>query len=113
MQIVSFSRSKMNQNVIFRMRIFFQNLTCTEKILNQNLTRCICSNPKSNALYFFSIENLTRCKTFKSKSDVFDYFYLKIWHVVKFFIQNLPFKSFFFRFLLKYCQSAANYQFVG
>ena len=43
----------------------------------------------------FLIQYLTRCKTFKSKYDVFYFFYFKIWHVVKFFIQNLLFKSSF------------------
>ena len=63
MQNMSFSRSKMNQNVIFWMQTFFQNLTCP-KIFNS----------KSNALYFFQSkiwrfvkllnQNLTRFEIF-------------------------------------------------
>ena len=53
LQNMSFSWSKMNQNVIFWKRKIFQNLRC-RKIFDS----------KSNALYFFSNQNLTRCKTF-------------------------------------------------
>ena len=63
MQNMSFSRSKMNQNVIFWMQTFFQNLT-SPKIFNS----------KSNALYFFQSkiwrfvkllnQNLTRFEIF-------------------------------------------------
>ena len=40
-------------------------------------------------MYFLSIQNLTCCKTFKSKSDALYFFHFKIWHGVKFSIQNL------------------------
>ena len=62
-----FSRSKMNQNMIFRMQTLFQNLTC-RKIFSS----------KSNALYFFSKKNLPRCNDFKSKSDALYLFYFEI-----------------------------------
>ena len=71
MQNMSFSRSKMSQNVIFECKQIFKFLK-DENFLIQNLTRCI----------FFSLQNLTRCKTFKSKSDALYIFYFKIWHVV-------------------------------
>ena len=74
---MSLSRWKMNQNVIFECKQFF-NVWHVEEILVPNLMRCIFFNP-----------NLTRCKTFKSKSDVIYYFLFKIWHVVKFLNQNL------------------------
>ena len=71
MQNMSFSRSKMNQNVIFWMQTFFQNLTCP-KIFNS----------KSNALYFFQSkiwrfvkllnQNLTRFEFFFPKSDALE-----------------------------------------
>ena len=53
---MSFSRSKMKQNVIFECKQFFK-IWHVEKFLIQNLTRC-----------FFSIQNLTRCIIFYSKS---------------------------------------------
>ena len=56
LQIMSFSRSEEDQNVIFWMETFFK-IWRVEKFLNQNQTR------------FFSIQNLTRCKNFKSKTD--------------------------------------------
>ena len=34
------------------------------------------------------IENLTRCKFFRSKSDALYFLQFKIWHVIKFLIQN-------------------------
>ena len=49
---------------------------------------------KIKSLVFFTNQNLTRCKLFKSKSDVFHFFYFWIWQVVNFFIQDLLFKSF-------------------
>ena len=73
---VSFSRSKENQNVIFWLQTFFKTW------------RRKSSNSKSNALYFFSIQNLTRCKNFKSKSDALYFFKFKIWRGVIFKIQN-------------------------
>ena len=81
---MTFSRCEMKQNLIFRLRKSFQNLTCRKSI-----------NSESNALYFFSIQNLTLWKTFKSKSDVFYYVNFKIWHVVKVFVENLLFISSF------------------
>ena len=68
-QSKSFSRSKLNHNVIFWMQTIFWNLTCWKSF-----------NSKSNALYF-SIQILTLCKTFKSKSDAFWNFYFEIWRV--------------------------------
>ena len=56
LQIMSFSRSKEDQNVIFWMQTFFK-IWRVEKFLIQNLTG------------FFSIQNLTQCLNFKSKSD--------------------------------------------
>ena len=70
-QSKSFSRSKLNHNVIFWLQTIFWNLTCW-KIFNS----------KSNALHF-SIQNLTLCKTFKSKSDAFWNFYFEIWRFRK------------------------------
>ena len=64
---MSFSRSKMNQNIFFWMETFFQNLTCRKKF-----------NSKSNEPYFFQSkiscvvkllkQNQTHCKIFYSKS---------------------------------------------
>ena len=87
---MSFSWSKMNQNVIFWMQTLFQNLTC-RKVLKW----------KSNALYFFKIKSdALQNFYFKIWHVVFFYFkiwhvvffYFKIWQVVKFFTQNLLFK---------------------
>ena len=71
MQNMSFSRSKKNQNVIFWMPTFFQNLKCP-KIYNS----------KSNALYFFQSkiwrfvklynQNLTGFEIFIPKSDALE-----------------------------------------
>ena len=73
LQHMSFSRSKLNRNLIFWMQTIFQNLTCWKIFIS-----------KSNALYFFqfkiwrvvktSNQNLTRCKNFNSKSDKFQNF---------------------------------------
>ena len=49
MQNRSFSRSKLNQNVIFECKQFFK-FWQDEKFLIQNLTRFIFFNPKSDAL---------------------------------------------------------------
>ena len=49
MQNMSFSRIKMNQNVIFECEQFFK-FWQDEKFLIQNLTRRIFLNPKSDAL---------------------------------------------------------------
>ena len=73
MQNMSFSRSKKNQSVIFWLQTFFQSLTF-QKIFNS----------ESNALYLLQSKIL---------SVVF--FYFKIWHVVKLFVQNQALKSFF------------------
>ena len=45
-QSVSFSRSKTNQNVISRVQVVFEILTC-EKIFNQSLTRCKYSSTQN------------------------------------------------------------------
>ena len=84
MQNMSFSQSKMNQNLMFWMRKFFSKSDMSQSF-----------KFKIQRIVFFSIHNLRRCKTFKSKSVEFQYFYFKIWHVVNFFIQNLLFKSSF------------------
>ena len=88
MQIMSLSRSILNQNVIFWMQTFFQNLTCG-KILNS----------KSKALYFFQskiwrferlfYQNLMRFEWYIPKSDTlqilnskshkFQNFFSEIW----------------------------------
>ena len=65
MQNMSFSRSKMNQNVIFWMQTFFQNLT-----------RPNFFNSKSNTLYFF-----------QSKTLRFVNFLIEIWRVMNFFFK--------------------------
>ena len=84
MQIMSFSRNKMNQNVMFLDANMFQNLTC-RKIFNS----------KSNALYFFLVQKLTRCKNSKSKSDALSKFQFKIWQVSKLSLWSLIFILFF------------------
>ena len=104
MRNMPFSRSKMNQNVVFWMETFLQKWH-VQNFFIQNLTRCS-----------FSIQNLTLRKTFYSKSDAFWNFYFKIWRVgkiafqiwqvLKLFLRNLIFML-FFAFSLKddiFCQ---------
>ena len=67
MQNVSFSRSKTNQKVIFRMQKFFKTWH-VRIFLFQNLMRCIFFSPKSDALLNLQI---------------------KIWRVLKFLFENL------------------------
>ena len=67
MQNISFSRSKMNQKVIFCMQNFFKTWH-VQIFLFQNLTRCIFFSPKSDALLNLQI---------------------KIWRVLKFLVENL------------------------
>ena len=67
MQKISFSRSKMNQKVIFCMQKIFKTWH-VEVFLIQNLTHCIFFSPKSDALLNLQI---------------------KIWRVLKILFQNL------------------------
>ena len=55
MKNMSFSRNKLNQNIIFRMQTFF-NVWFAEKILIQNQTPCKFSNLKSDAFKRFHIK---------------------------------------------------------
>ena len=96
MQNMPFSRSKMDQNVIFWVQTIFQNVTC----------RKIC-NSKSNSLYFFQSniwrvvkllnQNLNWCFLFILKSNTLYNFYSKS-----------AFQNHLFRFSLIYYESAAN-----
>ena len=89
---MSFSRNEKNQNVIFWLQTFFQNLICRKvfnsksnayffqskiwrvvKPLNQNLTRCEILVSKSDAL-----------ENFNSKSDKFENFFPEIWFYLVF-----------------------------
>ena len=83
MQNMSFSRSKKNQNVIFWMQTFFQNLT-----------RPIFSNSKSNTLYFFQSKTLHFVKLFNRSLTCFDFFF-KIWRVRKIEFKIWQLLSFF------------------
>ena len=65
--MMSFSRSKMNQNVFFWTRTIFQKPTCWKKF-----------NSKSTASHF----------CFQSKTWQIVKFFIKIWRVVKFFISK-------------------------
>ena len=47
-----FSRRKENQNVIFRMQFFFQNVT-SRNFFNSKSNALYFFNSKSDALYFF------------------------------------------------------------
>ena len=67
MQKISFSRSKMNQKVIFCMKNFF----------------------KTWHVEIFLIQNLTRYIFFSPKSDAFLKLQIKFWRVLKFLFQNL------------------------
>ena len=67
MQNISFSRSKMNQKVIFCMQKFF----------------------KTWHVQIFSIQNLTRCILFSPKSDALLNLQIKTRRVLKFLFQNL------------------------
>ena len=93
MQNMSFSRSKKNQNVIFWMPTFFQNVTCPNFF-----------NSKSNALYFFQSkiwrfvklfnQNLTGFEIFTPKSDALEKLNSKS-DKLKIIFRNLIFILFF------------------
>ena len=92
LQIMSFSRSKEDQNVIFWMQTFFK-IWRLEKFLIQNLTRCIFFNPKSDAMLKLQI---------------------KFWRVVKILIQNLTsFKTFFSEIWLLSCCSGSDWLMIS
>ena len=79
-------RCKLNQSVFF-CGTFFQNLlfrnnsskSCFLKRFFPSKIRRVVKflNSKSNALYFFSIQNLMRCQVFKSNSNALWYFVSK------------------------------------
>ena len=83
MQKMSFSQSKVYQNVIFCMQTIVQDLRC-QKIFNT----------ESTALYFFQ-SKIWRVVKLLNQTVTRCIFNFNIWHVVKLFIQNLLFKSLF------------------
>ena len=83
MQNMSFSQSKMNQNVIFRMQTIFQYLT-----------RPSFFNSKCNTLFFFRSKTLRFVKLFNRNLTRFEFFFkicrvgkieFKTWQFLKFF----------------------------
>ena len=94
MQIKSFSRSKINQNVVFCMQTFFQKMICPKFF-----------NSKSNAMYFFQfkiwrfvklfIRNLKRFEIFISKSGALEKPNSKSDKFWIFFLRSLIFIWFF------------------
>ena len=98
MQNMSFSRSKMKQNLIFWMETFFQNLT-----------RPNFFNSKSNTLYFFQSKTLRFVKLFNRKLTRFELFFqnLSRW---KNWIQNLTiFKILFSEIWYLSCFSSSDW----
>ena len=96
MQNMSFSRSKMNRNVIFECKQFFE-FWQHEKILLQNLTRCIFFQSKIGRVVKLLNQNLIRCIFFILKSDT----------LFK-FLSEICFSKGIFRFSLIYYQTATN-----
>ena len=92
-QIVTFSWNKKNQNVIFWLQIYFK-IWHVEKNLIQNLTFCFIWKIKTLSVVEFLFQNLTRCKIFNSKSDISNFFHLKLWRAVKLLFQKLNFNFF-------------------
>ena len=83
MQNMSFSQSKMNQNVIFRMQTIFQYLTRPNFL-----------NSKCNTLFFFRSKTLRFVKLFNRNLTRFEFFFkicrvgkieFKTWQFLKFF----------------------------
>ena len=64
----------------------------------QNLTRCIVFQLTNNALFSFEFTIWRVLFFFNSKTDTLWNFYIKAWHVVKFWSQNLTRCSFHFKF---------------
>ena len=96
MQNMSFSRSKMNQNVNFECKQFFK-FWQDEKFLIQNLTRCIFFQSKIWRVVKLLNQNLMRCIFFILKSDT----------LYK-FLSEICFSKGIFRFSLNYYQTATN-----
>ena len=83
MQNMSFSRSKMNQNVIFWMQTFLQSLTPSNFFVSNSIT-----------LYFFQSKTLRLVKLFNQNLTRFEFFF-KIWRVRKINIKIWQFLKFF------------------
>ena len=99
MQNMSFSQSKRNQNVIFRMQTIFQNLT-----------RPNFFNSKSNTLYFFRSKTLRFVKLFIRNLTRFEFFFQNLprW---KNWIQNLTiFKILFTEIWFLSCFSSSDWK---
>ena len=95
MQSMSFSRSKMNQNVIFWMQTYFQKGTCRKSV---NSKKCIVVfQSKIWRVVKTFYKNLTRCT----------FFYSKIGHVLTFLLQ-ICFSDRLFRFSLINYQSSTS-----
>ena len=98
MQNMSFWRSKMNQNVIFWMQTFFQNLT-----------RPNFFNSKSNTLYFFQSKTLRFVKLFNRNLMRYEFFFQNLTRR-KNWIQNLTiFKILFSEIWFLSCFSSSDW----
>ena len=92
---LSFSRSKLNQNVIFECKQFFK-FWQEENFLIQNLTRCIFFQSKIWRVVKLSNKNLMRCIFFILKSVTYK------------FLSESCFSKGIFRFSLNFYQTATN-----